>query len=80
MVSWSEKTYDEFRQAQLEGRVVLNVMPESWSWLYEFVPKRRFGNFFVSAEERLKARMFNDQAVFEEVQRRGVDIGFRPRE
>ena len=79
MMSFGEKTYDEFRHAQLEGRVVLNIMPASWSWLRDFVPKRRFGSLFASAEERLKARIYNDQAVFEEVQRRGVDIGFLPR-
>ena len=80
MLSFGPKSYEEFKKAQAEGRVVLNIMPGSWSWLREFVPKRRIGNLFVSAEERLKARMYNDQAVFEEVQRSGVDIGFRPRQ
>lgn len=80
MLSFGEKTHEEFKQAHLEGRVVLNIMPQSWSWLREYVPPRRLGNLFSSSKTRLLARMYNDVRVFNEVQSRGVDIGFKPRE
>jgi len=77
LLDFTEKSHDEFKKAHREGRVVLNIMPRSWSWLTDYVPPRRIGNLFSSSEKRLLARMYNDERAFYEVQSKGVDIGFK---
>ncbi|MEL6870515.1 MAG: hypothetical protein AAFO81_12005 [Pseudomonadota bacterium] len=76
-MDFSHKDYAAFRLAFTDGRAGLNVMPKSWSWLADYIPKRTLRTWFKSNNERLLQRMYDDEAVFHKVQDGGVDIVFK---
>jgi hypothetical protein len=71
--NWIPKSFEEFREAAWQGRVVLGIMGKQYPWLYSnALPFATFKKY--SYETRLLRRMAADRDLFKKVHDFGVDL------